>query len=672
MRVVRSHRLPLTNRLTSSGDDLVLSVALDPNTIQQELLLDAGPRPGLMREIVAALEDGSLRPDVIAPLEVHIRWGQAILDYDRLMGRHRLLQRESAILGILSFFMRYAFRIGDDKYQELEAIAEKLEPDDVRCLFPDDPWLQNFITSAIEYKRGETQLTTYPWNITLPIADLCNARCTFCTSWLSGRALIKLEQVDAFKELLAKNVYLGLVGHGEPMAHPQFRELSERLMTYMDPRATLYTITNGYYLPDYEEEISKLNLLSYSISLNAASAETHDVVMGLGKDGFDRAIRGIQQLIHLRETSKPALCVYITMVVTAQNVHEAADFVRLGNELDVTGIWFRSLLPLGDLIEGLNYHTLSPNLHPEFGTHLARAVEAIAASRVPVQATPSDWGQEVLSPALRREVELNPPRFVERSEALKDKALRRKATHLYNADRTKYVGQRRNSTGTQMSFEQGQLRLTAASELNAHAASFRIPLSSSPNEEQVKRSVRVSFASTKNRIGIGVLTDKDEWRTRDVLPAGFAGMWEADAPQEPARVVLFTGDPEGIGRAQIDSLELVRHGSEAETPPEIMALPLTEARVHNAQDPLEDGLNPLNRSPRFACRAVYYNYYVNEMFFRINPCCYLTAVPEYEPMHFDGTEDFMTLWNSPAMVALRTSLKEGPLLAACRRCPEKW
>jgi len=94
--------------------------------------------------------------------------------------------------------------------------------------------------------------------------------------------------------------------------------------------------------------------------------------------------------------------------------------------------------------------------------------------------------------------------------------------------------------------------------------------------------------------------------------------------------------------------------------------------VHNAADPLDDGTNPLGREPRFACKAVYYNLYINEFFYRVNPCCYLQQVPGFEEVRLDGDMTFMEGWNSPGMVELRRRLAEGPLFGACMRCPEKW
>jgi len=94
--------------------------------------------------------------------------------------------------------------------------------------------------------------------------------------------------------------------------------------------------------------------------------------------------------------------------------------------------------------------------------------------------------------------------------------------------------------------------------------------------------------------------------------------------------------------------------------------------IHNSPDPLDDGSNPLGRQPRLACKAVYYNFYVNEMFYRMAPCCYMTRVPGFEELRLDGDMTFDEAWNSPGMVALRRRLADGPLYGACLRCSEKW
>ena len=40
----------------------------------------------------------------------------------------------------------------------------------------------NYVVNLWEYEHGIEELTSYPWNITIPMTEVCNARCTFCSS----------------------------------------------------------------------------------------------------------------------------------------------------------------------------------------------------------------------------------------------------------------------------------------------------------------------------------------------------------------------------------------------------------------------------------------------------------------------------------------------------------
>ncbi len=75
----------------------------------------------------------------------------------------------------------------------------------------------------MELVKGETTLTTYPRDICIPIADICNARCSFCTSWLEGTRMLKLDEIDPYRRVIELAWSVGLAGHGEPLSHPQIR-----------------------------------------------------------------------------------------------------------------------------------------------------------------------------------------------------------------------------------------------------------------------------------------------------------------------------------------------------------------------------------------------------------------------------------------------------------------
>ena len=54
---------------------------------------------------------------------------------------------------------------------KLEDAMAAFSREEVKQLYADDPWVSNLLLNMWEYIHGETTLTSYPWNISLPIAD---------------------------------------------------------------------------------------------------------------------------------------------------------------------------------------------------------------------------------------------------------------------------------------------------------------------------------------------------------------------------------------------------------------------------------------------------------------------------------------------------------------------
>ena len=476
-----------------------------------------------------------------------------------------------------------------------------------------------------------------------------------------------------FEPVLKRAMFVGLVGHGEPLAHPRFGELCERLQTMLGPLSSCYTITNGALLDKWHDRLDHINLRSFSVSLNAATAETHDEIMGLGPDAFPRIVDSIARL--KKASDRPGAIknnVYITMVVTKQNVAEIPAFIELGNNLGVTEIWLRSLLPQAELVSGLNYHLLPPYDHPKFERLRQAGVDAIAASRVPVQADPGMWSKPIFSAALERQIRENPPAQVSRQQALRDRDLRRRNVHLYDQERGGFRGQRiAEGAFSQVKWANGRLHVVTPKSEGAYAASVNITYPADTGSHRL--TVKVEAECQSGLLALGLLdVEKNTWLQREQLLAGLKQTvsLETQASGQPIQLVIFNGAGDLV--STIGSVGDVR--IEAEGIGQSLPIDWGQLTVHNSYslDTLDDGTNPLGRVPRFACKAVYYNLYINEMFYRMNPCCYLQRVPGYEEVRFDGSIDFMEAWNSPGMVALRRHLRDGPLFGACMRCPEKW
>jgi sulfatase maturation enzyme AslB (radical SAM superfamily) len=428
-------------------------------------------------------------------------------------------------------------RLSTSQLRRIEAELMTVSVDEVQALFPSDRMLSNFLLNLWEWGHSRTTLTSLPWNVSLPISDVCNARCSFCTSWIDGKRQLTLEQLDRFEPVLRTAIYVGLVGHGEPLSHPRLGDIADRLAEYLDPRSATYTITNGVYLSKWIDRFKQIRLASISCSLNAATSETHHEIMGLPIGEFERIVETLQALAAGQVTSH-SIDVSLTLVVTRQNIHEIPAFIELGNKIGATSMYLRTLLPQGRLVSGLNYHLLPAYLHPDFEAHRANAVAAINASPVPVTAEPATWSSPVFPDMLTKQIAVAPPALIARDQ---------------------------------------------------------------------------------------VVRDKDSRVSRDAYYLSADQIMRGERSADPALA-----------------------------------------------DHLRDGTNPLDRHPPFRCRAVYNNLYVNELFLRVAPCCYLVNTPGHDEVRLKDTHDIVEAWNAPSFRDLRQHLAEGPLYGACERCPERW
>jgi MoaA/NifB/PqqE/SkfB family radical SAM enzyme len=79
--------------------------------------------------------------------------------------------------------------------------------------------------------------------------------------------------------------------------------------------------------------------------------------------------------------------------------------------------------------------------------------------------------------------------------------------------------------------------------------------------------------------------------------------------------------------------------------------------------------NLYGRGAPMYCPSPYTAFYTNGTDRRVIPCVYMYKVPGHEFIHFKPSMTFEEVWNSPAMVAVRRSLHEGPLMPPCLKCP---
>lgn len=144
-----------------------------------------------------------------------------------------------------------------------------------------------------------------PNKITLIITHRCNQRCEFCfdasnileASIASDMSLTTLNQIlttirGSIKDISNFNVTLS---GGEPTIHPHFLEFVRHVSDVGFP---ITVLSNGQRFADkrFMEEVLKSNIWNFQFSIEGASAEVHDLRVGL-HGAWERVVAAIENAI---------------------------------------------------------------------------------------------------------------------------------------------------------------------------------------------------------------------------------------------------------------------------------------------------------------------------------------------------------------------------------------
>ncbi|WP_157633801.1 radical SAM protein [Thioflavicoccus mobilis] len=188
--------------------------------------------------------------------------------------------------------------------------------------------------NRFERTLGLEELLSYPPDVAVNLTSVCNARCSFCNyGAVKARAEPFLGPDDiASLDWLRYVDKLGLGGGiGDPLALRGFPELFRRLVE-RHPHLHTRVITNGIALSSQLAELFAGRLDRLRVSLNAASAESWQRIMGV--NGFDKVIEGLRALRAAKRrlrTAKPEVSLLI--VVHRGSLEELVVFVELAHEL---------------------------------------------------------------------------------------------------------------------------------------------------------------------------------------------------------------------------------------------------------------------------------------------------------------------------------------------------
>jgi molybdenum cofactor biosynthesis enzyme MoaA len=176
----------------------------------------------------------------------------------------------------------------------------------------------------------------------LEITTLCNMNppCAMCErSWSSSRSFnMKDDVTQHFRDLIAPDAEVCLLGQGEPLMNPHLWDLVDRLTS--DNRKIGFS-TNGLLMDHAQcKHIVTRQLGWINISVDAASVDTYHRIRG---GDFQMLCDNIKTLSSLRTGKYPEII--INMLIMKTNKHEVSAFSHLAIKLGVDKVQYHVLNP---------------------------------------------------------------------------------------------------------------------------------------------------------------------------------------------------------------------------------------------------------------------------------------------------------------------------------------
>ena len=205
-----------------------------------------------------------------------------------------------------------------------------------------------------------------PLYVAWQITNECNLACLHCIEE-SGPGKAFKDELDresalaVVDQLMDHEVpYLSFSG-GEPMLHPNFFEMVERVTSR---GSQLKIETNGHYLtPENCTRLKELEVKAVQVSLDGATSATFGRMRVRGE--FDRTIEGIRNLV------AASVDVEVNFSPAAFNIHEAARIVDLAFELGAVSFYSGRTMFTGNAVKAWRHLEVTDAQYDEYFATLA-------------------------------------------------------------------------------------------------------------------------------------------------------------------------------------------------------------------------------------------------------------------------------------------------------------
>ena len=176
-----------------------------------------------------------------------------------------------------------------------------------------------------------------PPAITLEFTNLCNLKCSYCTSPLKERP-VGLMKNDIFNKII-KDIHLlrisrvRIVGNGEPSIHPDF---GNYLLELKRVTPVVQLTSNGNFIkPQVLYDIVDSGINQINVSVDGHTSEVYEHYRPGGK--FDKLVEDLKELKAYRDQMKSSLFINIRVMISP------SEFNKIN---EIIAFW----QPLGDVV----------------------------------------------------------------------------------------------------------------------------------------------------------------------------------------------------------------------------------------------------------------------------------------------------------------------------------
>jgi MoaA/NifB/PqqE/SkfB family radical SAM enzyme len=177
---------------------------------------------------------------------------------------------------------------------------------------------RNAVTTQFPYLFADAEA---PPAITVEFTNLCNIKCTYCTSPLKQRSTgwmkedVFVRMIDDIKQYGIKRVRI--VGNGEPTIHPYFGAYLAELKR-VTPVVQL--TTNGNFINDQiAKDIVNAGINQVNISVDGDNAEAYEKYRINGD--FKKLRQNLTDLKHYRDSQKGRLLINVRVMLSPDELH---------------------------------------------------------------------------------------------------------------------------------------------------------------------------------------------------------------------------------------------------------------------------------------------------------------------------------------------------------------